>query len=91
MSDDLTGKYALVTGASRGIGRAIADDLADRGATVAVHYGADDEAAAPHALYGHVAPGRSYSVGDWLAEVAALRGSLAALCGQLGVSLPGQP
>lgn len=31
-----------------------------------------DEAAAPHALYGHVPPGRSYSVGDWLAEVAAL-------------------
>lgn len=31
-----------------------------------------DEAAAPHALYGHVAPGRSYSVGDWLAEMAAL-------------------
>ncbi len=31
-----------------------------------------DEAAAPHALYGHVARGRSYSVGDWLAEVAAL-------------------
>lgn len=26
----------------------------------------------PHALYGHVAPGRSYSVGDWLAEVAGL-------------------
>lgn len=33
----------------------------------------EDEAAAPHALYGHVAPGRSYSVGDWLAEIAALR------------------
>lgn len=33
-----------------------------------------DERAAPHRLYGHVAPGRSYSVGDWLAEVAALRG-----------------
>lgn len=31
-----------------------------------------DEAAAPHLLYGHVAPGRSYSVGDWLAEVAHL-------------------
>ncbi|MFD1881067.1 tRNA (adenosine(37)-N6)-dimethylallyltransferase MiaA [Paracoccus pacificus] len=33
---------------------------------------AADEGAAPHALYGHVAPGRSYSVGDWLAEVAAI-------------------
>ncbi|WP_415393700.1 tRNA (adenosine(37)-N6)-dimethylallyltransferase MiaA [Paracoccus sp. SJTW-4] len=33
---------------------------------------ARDEAAAPHLLYGHVAPGRSYSVGDWLAEVGAL-------------------
>ena len=31
-----------------------------------------DEALAPHLLYGHVAPGRGYSVGDWLAEVAVL-------------------
>lgn len=31
-----------------------------------------DEAVAPHLLYGHVAPGRGYSVGDWLAEVGAL-------------------
>ena len=31
-----------------------------------------DEAAAPHALYGHVAADRTYSVGDWLREVAAL-------------------
>lgn len=35
-----------------------------------------DEARAPHALYGHVAAGRSYSVGDWLADVARLRGRL---------------
>ncbi|WP_287882941.1 MULTISPECIES: tRNA (adenosine(37)-N6)-dimethylallyltransferase MiaA [Paracoccus] len=33
---------------------------------------AEDEARAPHALYGHVAPDRAYSVGAWLAEVAAL-------------------
>ncbi len=32
-----------------------------------------DLARAPHALYGHRAPGQAYSVGDWLAEVAALR------------------
>lgn len=34
-----------------------------------------DEAAAPHALYGHVARGRAYSVGDWLREVEQLLGS----------------
>lgn len=35
-----------------------------------------DEARASHALYGHVAPGRGHSVGDWLAEVARLPGRL---------------
>ena len=32
----------------------------------------EDEAAAPHALYGHVAPGVTYSVGDWLRDLAGL-------------------
>lgn len=42
---------------------------------------AADEARAPHALYGHVAPGRSYSVGAWLSEVSALPGRLIVIGG----------
>jgi 3-oxoacyl-[acyl-carrier protein] reductase len=42
---DLHGKTALVTGASRGIGRAIALALGGAGATVLVHYGSAEAAA----------------------------------------------
>lgn len=42
---NLNGKTALVTGASRGIGRAIAIDLAARGAAVVVNYNASEAAA----------------------------------------------
>lgn len=48
---------------------------------------AQDEARAPHALYGHVAPGASYSVGDWLREVQPLTGRRLIVVGGTGLYL----
>jgi NAD(P)-dependent dehydrogenase (short-subunit alcohol dehydrogenase family) len=45
MTLDLTGRHVLVTGASRGIGRALAEAMGDAGARVAVHYHRRREAA----------------------------------------------
>ena len=45
MNNDFTGRVAIVTGSSRGIGRSIAETLAARGAQVVVNYAKDLEGA----------------------------------------------
>lgn len=65
----LDNKTALVTGASRGIGRAIALSLADAGAHVIVHYGKSQHEAETLVAAIRKAGGRADSVGAELASV----------------------
>lgn len=74
---------ALVTGASRGVGRAIAVALATRGDRVAVHYG-HDRAAAERTLA--ALPGEGHVVvGGDLADPGAAERVVAEATGALGV------
>lgn len=65
----LMGKIALVTGGGRGIGRAIAKRLAAEGAIVAVHYGANRDAAEQTVRDIAEAGGRAFPVGANLDSV----------------------
>jgi enoyl-[acyl-carrier protein] reductase III len=82
----LKGKHALVTGSSRGIGRGIALKLAREGATVAVHYLQNHEAAADTLTRirdlgsdGVIVQGDVTRVGDLRRMFAALRDTFGTL------------
>lgn len=69
---DLAGKSALVTGASRGIGRAIAEGLAARGAAVAVNYRTRRDAADDVVRTITAAGGRAVAVPGDVADADAV-------------------
>ncbi|MGW4510043.1 SDR family NAD(P)-dependent oxidoreductase [Streptomyces sp. NPDC004436] len=69
---ELDGRTALVTGGSRGIGRAVALRLAAEGALVAVHYGGDAAAAAQTVALVAEAGGRAFAVQARFGESGAV-------------------
>jgi NAD(P)-dependent dehydrogenase (short-subunit alcohol dehydrogenase family) len=100
MQVDLSGRTALVTGASRGIGKAIALSLAEAGADIAVNYRRDADAAAETVAeieaLGRKAKAYSASVENWdedqamVADVLRDFGGIGILVNNAGIASRGQ-
>lgn len=96
---DLTGKVALVTGGSRGIGRSIAEGLAERGAHVVLGYASGEdrarqavtaiEAAGGKAEALQVDVSRGAEAEQKIADLAKRLGRLDVLVANAGISIDG--
>src|SRR6266478_123882 len=87
-SSKLAGKVAVVTGASKGIGAAIAKALGAEGASVIVGYGGDRTGAERTVRAIEAAGGKSHAVQADLSKEAGVKGLFAAtreLYGRLDV------
>jgi 3-oxoacyl-[acyl-carrier protein] reductase len=81
----LENKFALVTGASRGIGRAIALRLAQDGASVAINYKSNENAALEVVKQIEANGGRAIALGADLADDMEMRRLFAELQSEFGV------
>jgi len=84
VSQDFSGRVALITGAARGLGRAAAERLLERGAAVAVNVRGEDRAEAVARELG----GRAFAAPGDVADSAALSamvGRVLDRCGRLDV------
>ena len=77
MSKKLEGKFALVTGGSRGIGAAIAKRLASDGASVAITYAKDAKSAAAVVKIIEGSGGKAIAIQADSADAEAIKGAVA--------------
>src|SRR6478672_10516476 len=81
---DLSGKVALITGASKGIGYALAIGLAQAGAAVVANYNTDAAGAEDAVRQIQAAGGRAIAVQGDVASVAACRALVARTVAEFG-------
>ena len=81
---DLTGKVAVITGSSRGIGRAIAEAMADHGAKVVISSRKQDACEAVAAAINAKHPGAATAIAASISSKAALEELVAQTQAQVG-------